>query len=129
MTKSTGHHKKVAATRELALLRGEPTYFTGFACRRGHLAPRHTIGGACTVCKHRAYHDRAAVVNRRQPHVTVMRRLIVECKVRYGWSDRGRSAITREQVVEEVLLAQIQYEIAMRPLLKVTRQPIHERTP
>ena len=38
-------------SREEALLFGEPLFFTGRACRRGHIAPRETGSRWCLQCK------------------------------------------------------------------------------
>lgn len=36
--------------RKTAIERGLKRYFTGKACKHGHLADRITVSGACSVC-------------------------------------------------------------------------------
>jgi hypothetical protein len=45
--------------RKKAIAKGERKYYTGRPCKRGHLALRNTLTGACTQCL--ADHQRAAV--------------------------------------------------------------------
>jgi hypothetical protein len=39
------------AERHQAVIAGEPKYFTGRPCSRGHIAERYTINGLCTICR------------------------------------------------------------------------------
>lgn len=45
---------EMAATRQQALDLGEKRYFTDKPCRRGHVAPRYSCGGACVECQNLA---------------------------------------------------------------------------
>ena len=38
-------------TRQEAIEGGLPKYFTGEACKNGHVSERQTISGACLACK------------------------------------------------------------------------------
>lgn len=38
-------------TRSVALATGEALYLTGKPCRHGHVAPRHTANGNCSMCE------------------------------------------------------------------------------
>ena len=46
--------QRYSTARTLAAERGRRTYFTGLACKHGHLAERDTISGSCTDCKRSA---------------------------------------------------------------------------
>lgn len=42
--------QRVVVSRQEAIDGGLPRYFTGEACKRGHVAERRTIGGDCVEC-------------------------------------------------------------------------------
>lgn len=46
--------KPLPKTRKEAMKKGEPFFFTGKPCKRGHVCPRRTKNGDCLLC-HRAW--------------------------------------------------------------------------
>lgn len=53
------------AERKHAQETGQPFYFTGKPCKRGHVARRHTSNGNCVVCFAEAHRGRYAEMHRR----------------------------------------------------------------
>lgn len=43
----------IVISREAAAIKQLKLYFTGEPCKRGHLAPRYVLNGACLDCLHR----------------------------------------------------------------------------
>lgn len=43
--------EKQLVSRQEAIELGLVRYFTGEACKRGHVAERYTLGGGCTECQ------------------------------------------------------------------------------
>lgn len=43
--------------RDLAILEGKETYFTGQPCKRGHLSERYVKGHLCMECHHTVHYD------------------------------------------------------------------------
>jgi len=48
------------ALKAAAVAAGEPQYFTGKPCKRGHIAPRNTANSTCMECDREKYHAKAA---------------------------------------------------------------------
>lgn len=65
-------------TRKVALEKGLPRYFSGKACKRGHVAERTTRGATCVVCNR----ERSQVVT---AHDSLKKRE-ANLKQRYGMS-------------------------------------------
>lgn len=72
------------ATREAAKAAGHTFFYTGKACKRGHIAPRYTSSPICAICAKEQYH-------KRRP------KTLAELKARYNANPEAQRAKERER--------------------------------
>lgn len=53
-------------TREQAINKGMPNYFTGIPCHNGHISKRRTLNGVCLQCDYERAKEKRALIKQKR---------------------------------------------------------------
>ena len=56
-------------TREDAINKGLPNYFTGIPCQKGHISKRRTLNGVCLKCDYERAKEKRALIKAKRAEV------------------------------------------------------------